>query len=102
MPHMDPLTALLTIVFIARVTRLIVADQILYRPRVWVVLRYGPNQWFAYLITCAWCSSIWVGAATVVAAYWYGDTRWWFFMVLAGAASYAAGVMAARLDPADD
>ncbi|AYR02648.1 hypothetical protein J1766_gp12 [Gordonia phage Bizzy] len=102
MPHMDPLTLLLTILFVWRVTRLIIADAILDRPRNWVVLRYGPDQWFAYLITCAWCVSVWVAAATFVASYWWAGEAWWFIMVATGAASLVAGVGSRWLDPIDD
>lgn len=112
MPHtLDPLTVIMTILFVARVTRLIVADQILSPIRDRLV---GPSLarvvsgerdqlgWFAYLLTCAWCTSVWVAAGTLTAAYWWADTRWWFIMVTAGAASYVTGVAAAWLDPADD
>ncbi|QFP94065.1 hypothetical protein SEA_JABBERWOCKY_10 [Gordonia phage Jabberwocky] len=102
MPHMDPITLLLTILFVWRVTRLIIADAILDRPRNWIVLRYGPEQWFAYLITCAWCVSVWVAAAVFVASYWWADTAWWFIMVATGAASLVAGVGSRWLDPIDD
>lgn len=102
MTTIDPLVALLTILFVWRVTRLLVADQILKPVRDRIVLRLGPDQWFAYLITCPWCTSVWVGAGTAVAAYWWADTRWWFIMVLAGAASLVTGVGSTWLDPADD
>lgn len=102
MTRIDPLTTLLTILFVWRVTRLIVADQILHSLRVRIVLRLGPDQWFAYLITCAWCTSVWVGAGVGVAAWFYADTGWWFIMVTAGAASLVTGIGSAWLDPADD
>lgn len=99
---MPALTTLLTIAFVWRITRLIVADQILHPLRVRIVLRLGPDHWFAYLVTCAWCMSIWVGAGTLTAAYWWGGTRWWFIMVTAGAASLVTGIGSMWLDPADD
>ena len=102
MTTIDPLVVLLSILFVWRVTRLIVADQIIKPVRDRIVLRLGPDQWFAYLITCPWCASVWVGAATSVAAYWWADARWWFIMVLAGAASLVTGVGSTWLDPADD
>ncbi|QDH93167.1 hypothetical protein SEA_VERITY_13 [Gordonia phage Verity] len=99
---LDPLTTVLTILFIWRLTRLLIADAILERPRNAIVRKLGPDQWFAYLITCAWCSSVWIGAGVMVAAYFWADTRWWFIMVTAGAASLVAGVGTIWLDPADD
>lgn len=98
----DPLTVVLTILFIWRITRLLVADAILHPIRERIVLRYGPDQWFAYLITCAWCTSVWVAAGVMAAAWFYADTRWWFIMVTAGAASLVTGIGSAWLDPADD
>lgn len=99
---LDPLTTLLTVLFVWRVTRLLVADQILHPIRARIVLRLGPDQWFAYLITCPWCTSVWIGAGTFTAAWWWADTRWWFIMVGAGAASLVTGIGSAWLDPADD
>jgi len=59
--------ALLTLA-VARVTRLITADQILLPVRRWVVNKYGEDSWIAYLVHCAWCSSIWV--ALPAAFFW--------------------------------
>lgn len=47
------LSILLTIGLTARITRLIVADRILTRPRLWLILRYGPDHPAAYAATCA-------------------------------------------------
>ena len=99
---MDTLTTLLTILFVWRVIRLLIADAILDRPRNAIVLRLGPDHWLGYLVTCAWCVSVWVGAATLAAAYWWGGERWWFIMVTAGAASLVTAVGSRWLDPLDD
>ena len=99
---MSTLEAVLTIGLITRLTRLVVADQITYRPRAWLVLRYGPSHPLAYLITCSWCLSVWIGAGIATAAYWWGDTRWWFMLALAGTASLITGWAANWLDPAPE
>lgn len=44
-----------------RLTRLVVKDEIFSRPRNWVWKKFPPEKnWFGYLFTCVWCTSIWV------------------------------------------
>lgn len=99
---MSTLAALLTVGFIARATRLVVADQLTYGFRSRVVLRLGPDHPIAYLLTCSWCLSVWIGAAVCTAAYWWSDTEAWFLVTLAGTASLLTGWAANWLDPADE
>lgn len=99
---MSTLETILTIGLITRATRLVVADQITYRPRAWLVLKLGPNHPIAYLVTCSWCLSVWIGAAVGILAYFYSDTRWFFFAALAGTASLLTGWAANWLDPAPE
>ncbi len=91
---MSVLVVVLTIGFAARLTRLLTTDQISYPIRRRVVVRLGPDNWFAYLITCPWCLGLWVSAAVAAGAYWWADTRWWLCVALAGTASYATGLLA--------
>ena len=99
---MSPLETILTIGLITRTTRLVVADQITYRIRAWLVLRLGPSHPLAYLVTCSWCLSVWIGAGIAALAYFYSDTRWFFFAALAGTASLLTGWAANWLDPAPE
>ncbi|AVM01899.1 hypothetical protein C6V83_18140 [Gordonia iterans] len=100
MPH--SLTILLTLGLIMRITRLLVVDEILHRPRTWLCVKLGLSNPIAYLLTCSWCMSVWVGAG-VSAAWWqWGDTRWWTAAALAGTASLLAGWGANWLDPAPE
>lgn len=50
-----------------RVTRLICADAFppVAVPREWIISKLGDDHWFSYLITCMWCASVYVSAATV-------------------------------------
>lgn len=50
-----------------RVTRFVAADAfpLIAVPREWVIEKLGEDHWFAYLITCMWCASVYVAAATV-------------------------------------
>lgn len=97
---MPTLVTLLTIGLVVRLTRLLVVDQITYGLRARLVVKLGPDNPIAYLVTCSWCLSVWIGAAVWAAAYFYGSTDWWFVMAAAGTASLAAGVFATWLDPA--
>ena len=99
---MSTLVTLLTIGLVVRLTRLLVVDQITYGIRARIVVRLGPENPVAYLITCSWCLSVWVSAAVFTPAYWFGSTRWWFMMAAAGTASLLAGYSAIWLDPAND
>lgn len=47
-----------------RLTHLAVEDAfpLVARPRDAIVAG-DPNGWLAYLVTCTWCSSVWIGAA---------------------------------------
>lgn len=99
---MSTLTAVLTAGLILRLTRLVVADQISHRARVWIVLKLGPTHPVAVLVTCTWCMSVWIAAAVCAAAYWWDDTRWWTLAALAATASLLAGWSSRWLDPAED
>lgn len=65
----------------ARVTGLITADQLTAPARIWALdrLDHGPapargwRRQAAYLLTCAWCVSIYVGAATAIVWYTIGN-----------------------------
>lgn len=66
----------------ARITRLVISDRVTGRPRRavqdWSEARWegrqgrepDPNEWqspVAYLLSCPWCMSVWVGAAVTAA-----------------------------------
>ncbi len=95
---MDALTAILTIGLIARLTRLIVADKLTYPIRARLVVWLGPDHPIAVLVCCGWCMSVWIAAAVAAAGYFWADTRVWWWVALAGAASYLYGLAATWLD----
>lgn len=93
-----------TIVFLAfgataRITRFINADDLAAPIRSGVVRRFGPQSKAATLIECPWCASIWVGAAVVPAAYWFGDRAWFQVPALWLTISYWYGWLAQREEP---
>lgn len=60
----------------ARITRLITADYLTEPARRWAVLRLGIESRLSYLITCQWCTSVWVAAAVAPAVYWWWHHAW--------------------------
>jgi hypothetical protein len=45
---------------VARLTRLLVDDEITIGIRRWVVKRFGEESKTAYFAHCPWCTSIWI------------------------------------------
>lgn len=105
-----------------RLTRLVTSDRIADAPRdavvLWAYSRAGrgltiegdasPGAWseavaqdpdppkLAYLVTCPWCSSWWIGLAVV--AMRRLAPRWWAPMAEALALSAVAGLVAEKSD----
>lgn len=105
---------------VARVTRLINEDVLLDGPRDRLVAwawarRYGgqlteevnPRPFWmlvrsngavepklAYLVTCPWCASIYVGAVAAPLWYWLGTSPWVLVPAAALAFSYVTGFLA--------
>jgi Protein of unknown function (DUF1360) len=50
---------------VARITRLLVEDQLMVKYRQWVVRKWGETSMAAYLAHCPWCTSIWVAIAVM-------------------------------------
>jgi len=95
---MDILTLLLVPLATARLARLITADFLTEDIREWAEARLTAKGWLrlAYLITCAWCASMYVGAVLAAAWWAWGDTRWFAAALLAPAGSYVAGFLASK------
>lgn len=89
----------LTILAVARVTRLITTDVLFEAPRN-AVARWLMGHWerigdkAAYLVVCDWCASVYVGAAAAGAYAAWGETMPYMVICLALAASYATGFLA--------
>lgn len=62
----DPVLLLLYAAAVARLTRLVVLDVILDRPREWLLGDgHTPSrapEWLATLLGCPWCVSVWLAA----------------------------------------
>lgn len=94
MDPMQTLTLVLTVLAVARVTRLVNADRITEGPRNAIVRRLDPDGLMAYMVFCPWCVSVYTGAGAGAAWWAWGDTRIFTAAVLALAASHVAGVLA--------
>ena len=95
------LSLVLMMLAVARVTRLITTDVLFEEPRGWLVRRIlkgnpeGPLRTaLAYLMTCNWCASVYVGAAGAGAWYAWGETMPFMVITAALAASYVTGFLA--------
>jgi hypothetical protein len=86
--------ALLTLA-VARVTRLITADQILLPLRRWVVNKFGEESAITYLLHCYWCASIWVAfpAAFFWAIVMLPWQQWWLAIPAWLTMAYVTGLL---------
>lgn len=91
----------------ARVTRLITSDVLFESVRKWLITRLVADRIvsrrdkiryeLAYLITCDWCASVYVGAGMAGAWYAWGETMAFTAVCAALAASYATGYLNTRV-----
>lgn len=97
---MGALTVLVTVLAIARVTRLLTTDRILDRPRIALMERFmakaGDDSLAAYLVSCPWCISMYVGMAGAGAWWAWGTSTAYTAVTLALAASYVTGWLASH------
>ncbi|MFJ1543299.1 hypothetical protein ACIODS_32670 [Micromonospora chalcea] len=84
---------------VARLTRLVTADEITPRLRESIVKRLPEGSAFAYLLFCRWCLSVWT-AAPAAAGWWQlsdvprWSGYWWVDVpTVALALSYAIGLL---------
>lgn len=103
-----------------RLTRLINADTILDRPRLWIAGKGREHQQFAmredgdvakhhylqmrrwntllYFVQCPWCVGMWLSFATVWLPLWFSDNAVVRYVGIALAASHLIGVCARFAD----
>ncbi|WP_282775879.1 hypothetical protein [Nocardia sp. CC201C] len=92
------MTFLLAFGAIARLTRLVTDDYLTRGLRVFVIRRTGADSILTYLVTCAWCLSVWVAAAVFALAYFHGGEPWFIWPAAALTASWLYGLAATHLD----
>ncbi|MET8947484.1 hypothetical protein ABZX30_29065 [Streptomyces sp. NPDC004542] len=81
-----------------RITRFVVKDTLAAGFRIRVADRFGEDSKIAYLVTCSWCTSIWVAAGVAPLAYYLGASPWLQIPAAALTLSYLCGVASLRLD----
>ncbi|MGW3610581.1 hypothetical protein ACWD6N_11935 [Micromonospora sp. NPDC005163] len=94
------------LLFVARVTRLVVADEITRRLREAVVRQLPDGSLLAYLLFCRWCLSVWI-AVPAVGGWWHlsdvprWSGYWWVDVpTVALALSHATGLLV-RAEPGE-
>ena len=87
------LALILAVLATYRVTRLATTDRILDVPREWIVARYDR---LGYLVTCDWCSSVWLAPWLVGPAVLWPDNRAVLVVLGSLAASGVTGFLAAK------
>lgn len=88
---------ILTVLAVARVTRFVTTDTLFDPVRIWVLRKlYERNDKsrIAYLISCDWCTSIYVGAAAACAYAAWHATMPFMVVTLALASSHVTGFLA--------
>lgn len=82
---------------VARITGLVTTDEITSAPRDSILRRLrdtsAAHRALATLITCQWCASIWIAAATAPLAWWHPASPWVGIPALALAASQVTGLL---------
>ncbi|MFD8725385.1 hypothetical protein ACFV2H_47475 [Streptomyces sp. NPDC059629] len=81
-----------------RITRFVVKDTLAAGFRIWVADRFGDESKLAYLVTCSWCTSIWVAGGVAPPTYYLGDSPWIQIPAVALTLSYLSGVASLQLD----
>lgn len=81
-----------------RLTRLITKDTLAAGFRSWAGAHFGDDSRAAYLVSCGWCTSIWVATAAALSATCWEGSPWFQVPATALTLSYLAGVASRWLD----
>jgi hypothetical protein len=85
----------LAVLTVARITRLLVDDQLTIGYRRWVVKKWGEESLPSYLAHCPWCTSVWVAIPIMpVAVLW--PSKWLVAILAIPAASMVSGLLLDR------
>jgi len=91
----DPLNFIILALAIFRLTRLVTTDTIFNELREKIWNKFPPNRInIGYLITCDWCTSIWVASGYVPLALLFPQVVFVVSLILATSA--VVGILAAR------
>lgn len=82
----------------ARVTRLIVSDQISTSFRQKIIAKSGTDGWFTYLVHCPFCMSVWLSGLAGI--YWvvFAGVSWWLYPPAVFAMAYLVAPVLLKFD----
>jgi hypothetical protein len=83
-----------------RITRLLISDGILDRPRSAVLTRFRAHQKFVEFVECPWCLGFWISASVVLAR--RVAPKPWNIAAETLAFSAVSGLVASRVRTLDD
>jgi uncharacterized protein DUF1360 len=82
---------------VARLTRLVVADEITREARESILKQLNEESRLglklAYLLVCTWCASIWVAGAVMGGTHFLGNWILWWLALSTMAGSQIAGML---------
>lgn len=90
----SPWLALVAALATARITRLVTRDTITTPARMWLINRAGVDARFSELITCDWCSGVWVSSAVLGSTWAWGEHRWLQVILSILAMAHVVGLLA--------
>ena len=82
----------------ARLTRLVVEDEITLKIKALVVKRLGKDSSIVYLLHCRWCAGMWVSALLCVFSAVAGLTGWATAALLIPAVAYGSNIIRAMIE----
>jgi hypothetical protein len=89
---MDPVALVVIALAVVRLTGLVIEDEVTEPIREWVLDRVPDDGKLAYLITCPWCVSIYLGAVAAPLAWWHSDNPAVMLVAIALAMSQISGM----------
>ncbi|WP_433856205.1 hypothetical protein [Streptomyces kronopolitis] len=89
---------LLSLGAVCRLTRFLTKDTLAAGFRIWIGNRFGDDSKLTYLVSCSWCTSIWVAAAMTALMQWAGGSLALHLVTTALSLSYVAGLASRWLD----
>lgn len=93
---MQILTYFIALAAVARVSMFIPDDRLFHRVKKWLIRARGEDSQLAYLATCNWCISIWVGLLIMPATVFitWGWNQWLLAVLSVPTSSLVAGALA--------
>lgn len=92
----SPVLLIVAALAAARITRLITRDTLTQPIRLRAINAVGPTSQLAYLITCDWCTGMWVGAAVGVPVWLWPHQPWLICPLIVLALAETIGLIASR------